>query len=510
MYHVRHPFISLTIAVLITFTLSMERSAACVHSDSLTEINVSGSVIIDSSALHFNYYLSTDMDSIAEYKLNFGPFWYQPDSSDAVRPADGEVVSIFGGLTSCDNDSCLDSCSVIIVYEINDLYWRDPYEPYWNRLGQHRHRFEYSYRNHTGFAFGWLNRDIEVVTIDGIVLVDSTLHFSHYYLDVDEDTLPDYFLNFGPPWYEPESGLSKPAADESVTITGAVVDKNFIPVLFVYEINGEAWLDSTGLAPGFGGAWLYRHMNQNRFIHTAFDTLNRIQIHAGWDNQEAFPESLFCRMLQLSPQNIPYAQYQNMFSGFEIGLFNKAQNNLMVKNDSTGDMIQLSSEIQYRFHYYESQDSNLAQNENRIQVKVWNRLNQQWENIDDIELNSEKNLISFSSTTLYSLIILTTESASTQISEENTAIPAQFILNQNYPNPFNPVTTVEFAIPFNTRIQLTLYNILGQEVLKIKDGYYRAGIHRVTFSMTGLSSGVYFYQLKAGDMKIVQKLTYIK
>ena len=49
-----------------------------------------------------------------------------------------------------------------------------------------------------------------------------------------------------------------------------------------------------------------------------------------------------------------------------------------------------------------------------------------------------------------------------------------------------------------------------QEVLKIKDGYYQAGLHKVTFSMAGLSSGVYFYQLKTGEMKIVKKLTYVR
>ncbi len=61
------------------------------HPDSLQDISVSGTAVVDSSIMgHGLYYLDEDGDGTAEYQLNFGPYWYNPDSSEAVRPINGE------------------------------------------------------------------------------------------------------------------------------------------------------------------------------------------------------------------------------------------------------------------------------------------------------------------------------------------------------------------------------------------------------------------------------------
>ncbi|NIT51174.1 MAG: hypothetical protein GWO41_00025, partial [candidate division Zixibacteria bacterium] len=91
--------------------------------DSLIPVTVSGTAIVDSSFMSPAYYLDEDGDGQADYHLNFGPWWYTPDSSNATRPNDGDFITIYGG----QHDSLMGNLPVIIVYEINGLFWRDPY-----------------------------------------------------------------------------------------------------------------------------------------------------------------------------------------------------------------------------------------------------------------------------------------------------------------------------------------------------------------------------------------------
>ena len=76
-------------------------------------------------------------------------------------------------------------------------------------------------------------------------------------------------------------------------------------------------------------------------------------------------------------------------------------------------------------------------------------------------------------------------------------IPKDFALNQNYPNPFNPSTTIRFALPTNAQVEMTLYNLIGQEMENILNAELSAGIHEIVFNATRFSSGIYFYRIKA-------------
>jgi FlgD Ig-like domain len=85
---------------------------------------------------------------------------------------------------------------------------------------------------------------------------------------------------------------------------------------------------------------------------------------------------------------------------------------------------------------------------------------------------------------------------------QTSTIPVDYSLKQNYPNPFNPSTKIEFALPIQSDVQLTIYNLLGQKVSSLYDGQLQAGSHSFTWNandLTGkkVSSGIYFYELKA-------------
>ncbi len=77
------------------------------------------------------------------------------------------------------------------------------------------------------------------------------------------------------------------------------------------------------------------------------------------------------------------------------------------------------------------------------------------------------------------------------------SIPKAFGLLQNYPNPFNPETMISYQIPFDSRVRVLVYDVLGREKQTLFEGQQRAGNHEVRFDASGIASGVYFYRLSA-------------
>ena len=85
-----------------------------------------------------------------------------------------------------------------------------------------------------------------------------------------------------------------------------------------------------------------------------------------------------------------------------------------------------------------------------------------------------------------------------------------YMLEQNYPNPFNPATKINFSIPERTDVKLEIYNSLGNKVTTLVNEVVLPGSYSVDFSGEGLSSGIYFYILKAGEFREVRKMTFLK
>ena len=89
-------------------------------------------------------------------------------------------------------------------------------------------------------------------------------------------------------------------------------------------------------------------------------------------------------------------------------------------------------------------------------------------------------------------------------------LPVSYNLSQNYPNPFNPVTTIEYSIVKSGIVKLTIFDILGNEVAALVNEMKNTGTYIVDFNASGLSSGVYFYKLEAGDFRDVKKMLLLK
>jgi hypothetical protein len=86
----------------------------------------------------------------------------------------------------------------------------------------------------------------------------------------------------------------------------------------------------------------------------------------------------------------------------------------------------------------------------------------------------------------------------------------KFELSQNYPNPFNPVTTIKFALPESGNVNLTIYNLLGEQVAEPINEFKNAGIHTINFNASELNSGVYIYKVESNGFVQSRKMTLIK
>ena len=89
----------------------------------------------------------------------------------------------------------------------------------------------------------------------------------------------------------------------------------------------------------------------------------------------------------------------------------------------------------------------------------------------------------------------------TAVEEEAPAIPLNFVLEQNYPNPFNPSTSIAFDLPVASHVTLKIFDVNGREVAALLQQQMASGKHRVNFSGSDLTSGVYYYRLEAGPLQ---------
>jgi hypothetical protein len=98
----------------------------------------------------------------------------------------------------------------------------------------------------------------------------------------------------------------------------------------------------------------------------------------------------------------------------------------------------------------------------------------------------------------------------TGIAENETTLPIEYALKQNYPNPFNPSTRIKYSIPQSSNVVIKVFDILGNAIATLVNEEKSVGIYEVEFDATGISSGVYFYTLTAGNFVETKKLVLLR
>jgi photosystem II stability/assembly factor-like uncharacterized protein len=107
-------------------------------------------------------------------------------------------------------------------------------------------------------------------------------------------------------------------------------------------------------------------------------------------------------------------------------------------------------------------------------------------------------------------IILHYGNKTTDIDDGQISLIEKYHLSQNYPNPFNPVTTIKFSVPEISYVTFKVYDMLGKEITALVNEEKPAGSYEVKFDGSNLSSGIYFYQLKAGSFIQTKKMILLK
>jgi 5'-nucleotidase / UDP-sugar diphosphatase len=94
--------------------------------------------------------------------------------------------------------------------------------------------------------------------------------------------------------------------------------------------------------------------------------------------------------------------------------------------------------------------------------------------------------------------------------EELTLQPEEYSLEQNYPNPFNPSTVIEFAVPSDSRVRISVYNIIGEETAVLVDEFRSTGIYKVTWDAGNRPAGVYICMLRSENITLSRKMVLLK
>ena len=103
----------------------------------------------------------------------------------------------------------------------------------------------------------------------------------------------------------------------------------------------------------------------------------------------------------------------------------------------------------------------------------------------------------------------------TSVDRIDASIPLEFNLSQNYPNPFNPNTYIRFEIPKDAFVTINIYDLNGKLVRNLVAEFKSAGAYRTIWDSrddhgSKLTSGIYFYSLKAGEFSMTKKMTLLK
>ncbi|BDQ02983.1 5'-nucleotidase C-terminal domain-containing protein [Ignavibacterium sp.] len=140
-------------------------------------------------------------------------------------------------------------------------------------------------------------------------------------------------------------------------------------------------------------------------------------------------------------------------------------------------------------------------NPDKLRVIIWDKNDNDKLVFDNMSLQSVNGTISFANNLLF---------AKEETGEDE--IVNEFVLYQNYPNPFNPSTRISWQVPFDSWQTLKIYDVLGNEVVTLVNEYKPAGRYEIEFDASKyyVPSGVYFYQLQAGDKIQTKKLVLTK
>jgi hypothetical protein len=309
---------------------------------------------------------------------------------------------------------------------------------------------------------------LTIVELAGTAMVVAdTLHPRHvfYFLDVDGDGTADYQLSFGPPWYNPPSGATRPADGDEITITGGLLTHSTPPIVVVFQINGLFWRDPRRGHGGFGGGD-HQGNGCDPDSVTAIELLGTALV----DTCHGMHGERICYAADTDGDGRP--NYALDFGRPDYDPGNGAT------RPEAGDTISIVGGLIF------------CPRAPLPMVIVYEINGLVWREPGD--------------TTGFGPAVLSADEP------VYVGQPTSHLMARNYPNPFNPVTTISYSIPVSGNVELKVFDITGREVATLVSSFQNAGTYAVAWDGSANASGIYLYRLSVGGLSYAGRMVLMK
>jgi hypothetical protein len=320
---------------------------------------------------------------------------------------------------------------------------------------------------HRPDSSGHHGRDsLTVVELSGIVIVEQNpADFTRYLLDVDGNGTGDYRLEFGPPWYLPPSGATRPVNGDTVSITGGLFTYTNPPLVIVYTLDNSIWRQRYNHGGHGGGDHGHQGCNADSVVRVEFS--GTAIVHSGPDwhggnmsyacntNNDPEPEYLldFGRADYVPPSGATRPRDRDHIS-------------------IVGGQIYCRNAMTPIVLVYE------------INGLLWR------EPGDTLGLGA---------------VPIDAVDEPYRVGEA-----ISYLTARNYPNPFNPTTTIDYSLPTAGQVKVTVFDIVGREVTTLVNARQAAGEYAVLWDASHQPSGIYFYRVSVGAMSKTFRMILMK
>ncbi|MBU1984244.1 T9SS type A sorting domain-containing protein [bacterium] len=285
-----------------------------------------------------------------------------------------------------------------------------------------------------------------------------------YFLDVGNDSVLDYHLCFGSPWYIPSGDtVPRPEAGDTISIAGAPFSYGYPPMVIVHQLNGQFWRDSLSHGGEQGG------------IHYTLGCAERAPIRfeaAGTVELQREVEPLIDTVAYFFSMMDDSLQAYLDFGTPEYDPGNGVQRPLTFGQlHIVGGLIQCTYSPLLRVIVYE------------INGQFW-RQPGDTTGLGDITVGGARG--------------------------PEVAVPLRYLIVENYPNPFNPTTTIRYRTPEAGPVRVTIYDLTGRTLDEVVHGFQAAGDYSILWDGSGHPSGIYLCQIRLNERSMVRRMILLK
>jgi hypothetical protein len=254
--------------------------------------------------------------------------------------------------------------------------------------------------------------------------------------------------------------------------------------------------------------WVHRTATDTTVVPCWAESLTTVAFPPNCMNMMMFPDSIYCRIDRMVMDSLSFPHDSTFMGWYRVQAGNDSMHFNMMNGDSmygSHNMMQFMKNLSCEFNWDSLMSDSTHRHWQPTGMKGWNGSG--WVSLGGAMTG---NTMFLASSQIYSAFAFIGTPSGVASVTEGQVIPGKFRLEQNYPNPFNPSTTITFALPKSSVVQLTVYDMLGREVALLVNETRGAGLYEVKFDASNLSSGVYLYKLQAGDLVQTRKLLLLR